>query len=258
MKYYLVFHIDKLGNNGIVLRTSDDLQEMDEYIINNFQNAKDVLKRYENDIAEFCLDNRKKIISENVRNNHNRLGAITLFGEYVNVYGQHIFKIPIIYQNNNRLVSTANCIKIIKEKLNNNQVINILLNDKKYLLSHNEINLINLYFKFNDENIKKEFIETFINQIKKLSDSKKYFFFRSLMNVCSLNKREFKSKVGTVKNVSSIKKNMKLQKEEHSYLLKNDELDEYLVYLIETNNYEEMNKYFDINEIDKTKRLINN
>ncbi|MBQ8892746.1 MAG: hypothetical protein IJ068_07795 [Bacilli bacterium] len=252
MNYYLMFHIDKSGSNGIVLKSSNDLLEMDNYIISNFQNNKDVIKKYENNIAEFCLDNIKTITEENARNNHNRLGAITLFGKYTNNYGTHVFKIPIIYKNDNKLLSNASCLKKIKEKLNDDSILRKLLRERSYLLSYNEINLINMYFKFNNERVKNEFIETFLNRLKNFNDDKKYFFFRALMNLCSLNKREIKIKKGTVSNINSIENNMRLQKEEKILIIKeDDDVDSYLMSLIEEKNYEELNKYYDLEKILK-------
>ena len=251
MNYYLMFHIDKDGKKGIVLKGSTDLSEMDNYIIHNFKNGKEVIKKFENDIGEFCLAYREEIIKENERNNHNRLGCITLFGKYTNNYGVHIFKIPIIYSEDYRLLSDKECLKKIKEKLNDDGILKKLLKEKSYLLSHNEINLINLYFKFNNLKVKNEFTQTFLTRLKSFNDEKRYFFFRTLMNLCSLNKKEMHIKNGTISNINSVPKNISLQKEERVLLVKEEIDDDYLMNLIESGNYEELNKYYDLDKILK-------
>ena len=260
MEYYLMFHLDKSGNNGIVLCKNNDLVAMDDYIINNFTNRNDVFNKYRNDIEEFCLDNRKIIMEENIRNNRDRTGAITLFCKYTNNYGVHTLKIPIIYGNDNRLLNENTCLKKIKEKLSDDKVLKELISSKSYLLSYNEMNLISLYFKFNNPKVKEEFGKTFLNRIKGFQADKKYFFFRCLMNLCSLNETNLNLKKG---KVSNIKTNMplktKVEKENDFHEIKmDDKVDEYLISLIEQDNYEELNKYYDIETIEKYRNLYKN
>ena len=123
MEYFLIYHIDQGGKDGIILKKTNDLLEMDNYITSNFKTRNDAFNYYLDDIAEFLLDRRKVIEQENARNNHNRLGAISLFCKYQNNYGIRIVKIPIIYGNDKKMLQSDSCIKKIKEKEND---INIL------------------------------------------------------------------------------------------------------------------------------------
>ena len=70
MNYYLMFHIDKDGTKGIVLKDSTNLFEMDNYIIHNFRNSKEVIKKFESD--NFIVVNDYdyiKVSSTEIRNN---------------------------------------------------------------------------------------------------------------------------------------------------------------------------------------------
>ncbi|MBR3661527.1 MAG: hypothetical protein IKN63_06505 [Bacilli bacterium] len=235
MNYYLVFHLDRNGKNGIVLYHTNDLEEMDEFIGVRFRNRNDVIKIFNNDIGEFCLDRMDSIKNENLRNNHNRLGSVSLFCRYQNNYGTFTYKIPIIYKNDKKLLPDDECLKKIEKSLNDDNKLKKLFNEKSYLLSKNEYELIILYFRHHDERRKKEFIYHFINRILEMSDIKKYFFFRSLMNVCNLNQ--------VIDNDLEVKDNLKKPKNE-SY---SD--DDYFTSLVEKSDYDMLNKYYDLEKI---------
>ena len=251
MEYYLMFHVDINGHNGIVLHKEIDLTKMDEYIISNFETRNDAFKYFIQDISEFCLDNRFLIESENIRNNHKRLGAITLFGKYQNNYGIKMVKIPIIYGNDKRLISNNNCLKKIKEKLNDDKILKKILIDKDYLLSHNERDTLSSYLRLHNEKNKERFIDYFIRRIKGFSEEKKYFFFRCLMKICSLNELELNIKKGKVKLNDDIPLNTSIEKENNHKKIKLESYsdDDYFTSLVEEENYEELNKYYDLEKI---------
>lgn len=253
MNYYLMFHLDRIGNVGIILKHSNDLRKMDNYI-KNFASRNEVFDAYREDIQEFCLDEMKRITEENKRNKHNRTGSISLFCRYQNNNGTFMYKIPIMYKNDNELLDSIKCLKKIKEKLNENQVLEKVFKEKRFLLSMYEFDLISNYYKFQNEKYKKDFIETFINRLKKFNSDKQYFFFRSLMNVCSLNQVELKISRGIVKNV-----NLKMPLQTTLTLSSTSKEarfdDDNYLGLIESQNYEELHKYYDLDKILKdTKR----
>ena len=238
MEYYLIFHLDKFGQNGIVLECMDDLEEMDKFIFLNFRDRQDVIRLYDSKIGEFCLDNMDYIKQENIRNNHDRLGSVSLFCKYQNNYGTFTYKIPIIYRNDKRLLPDEQCIKEIEKSLANDDKLKKLKNEKKYLLSKNELDLINLYFNNHDERRRKEFIYYFINRLVRMNDEKKYFFFRSLMNVCNLNK------VDAIDFELFDENTQDAETEVESY-----SQDGHFSNLVLTKNYEELNKYYDLEKI---------
>lgn len=257
MEYYLMFHIDLYGKKGFILHKEFDLLKMDYFIINNFMNRDEAFNYYIQDISEFCLDNKKIIESENIRNNHNRTGAITLFCKYQINDQLKIIKIPIIYGNDNKLLSHSNCLKIIKEKLNDNNILKKILSEKNYLLSRNEYDLLSLYFKFHNEKHKELFRDSFIRRIKNFTKEKKYFFFRCLMNLCSLNKLELKIQNGILKINNNIPLNTDLDSEnDHKKIkLESNSLDDYFDSLIEKEDYDTLNKYYDIDFIEKNSNI---
>ena len=258
MNYYLMFHLDRVGNNGIVLRQSTDLCEMDRFINDKFTGREDVFNEYRDFIQEFCLDNRGIIEEENIRNHHNRTGSISLFCRYQNNYGTFMYKIPIIYKNDNKLLSSDSCLKKIKDKLNDDKVLEKLLKEKKFLLSKYEYSLISNYFKFKDIKSKMDFIDSFTNRIKRFTYEKQYFFFRSLMRVCNLNQIELKISKGTINNVNlNMPINTKVETTNDFKVIKNESYsdDDYFTSLVEKNEYDELNKYYDLEIILKDSNI---
>ena len=260
MEYYLMYHIDQDGNDGIVLTKRNDLYEMDNYIASNFKTGNDAYNYFKDDISEFCLDRKDKIIKENKRNNHNRLGAISLFAKYENAYGTRIIKMPIIYGNDCKLLSNDNCITKIKEKLNDINVLKKILISKEYLLSYNERDTLSNYLKLHKNYDKEKFKNHFLSRLEKMNEQKKYFFFRCLMNLCKLNILEIKTKVGNIKLGNEIPTNTFLEKDK---IKKNIKLESYLdddffTNLIEQEDYDTLHKYYDIETIEKYSNIRGN
>ena len=249
MLYHLVFHLDQDGYKGIILKTFNNLKEMDAYIQENFNNREDVLKEYNEEISEFCLDERKTIEYENKRNNHNRLGAITLFFEYNHFYK----KIPIIYKNDHKLLSDELCLKKIEESLQDDIILDKLLKTKKYLLSDNEVSLIDLYYKFPyDIQKKQDAIIFFINRLKNLNERSKYFYFRCLMNLCRLNKIDLKISKGKIQNIDiNIPNKFQIIKEQINNKIDSTSEDEFFNRLISEEDYEEIFNLYGIDIIER-------
>ena len=257
MEYYLMFHLDRDGRNGIILHQENDLLKMDNYISRNFMTRNDAFKYYIQDISEFCLDNKDKIISENLKNNHNRLGAITLFCKYKSNQGIKIIKVPIIYGNDERLISNYQCLKKIKEKLKDDKVLKKIYAEKRYLLSLNERDTLNAYLSLHNELNKERFIDYFTRRIKDFTEEKKYFFFRCLMNLCSLNKLELNTKKGKVTLGSDIPLNTSIEKNNNHKEIKLESKidDDFFNELIDSEDYENLNKYYDIEDIEKNSNI---
>ena len=259
MEYYLMFHLDRDGRNGIVLYKNNDLIKMDNYIIRNFMTRDDAFKFYIQDISEFCLDNKDKIIGENLKNNHNRLGAITLFCKYPSNHGTRVIKIPIIYGYDKKLISNYQCLRKIKEKLKDDKVLKKIYAEKNYLLSLNERDTLKDYLGLHNEKNKERFIDYFTRRIKGFNDEKKYFFFRCLMKVCSLNELELNTRKGKVTLGSDIPLNTSIEKNNNHKEIKLESKidDDYFNSLIESEDYEALNKYYDIEEIEKNSNIRN-
>ena len=254
MLFHLVFHIDKEGYNGIILETFSSLQEMDDFIKNNFRNRQDVIKKYNQEIGEFCLDNRRKIELENQKNNYNRLGMVSLFFEKDLIH----HKIPIIYKNDKSLLSDNLCLKKIKELLSDDNILNKLCLTKNYLLSRNELDLINLYHKFPyDTEKKEEAINFFINRLKQLDSEKKYFYFRCLMNLFKLNNLELSISKGHVSNIKyPLPSNLTLERNTNKQIESQSD-DELFNQLINDSDYDKLYSIFDRDIVERDTNIFN-
>ena len=250
--FHLIFHLDKDGYKGIILESFSSLKEIDKYIQNNFRNRQDVIKQYSQDISEFCLDKRESIENENARNKRNRLGTVTLVYEINNVYK----KIPIIYKNDNKLLSKEICIKKIKEMLNDDNILGKLYNTKKHLLSKNEIDLLDSYKDLHDIQKKNDAITFFINRIKNMDEDGQYFYFRSLMNLCRLNKFDLNISKGCIKDISISSNPLILTKETVGRKIESQSEDDYFNRLIDEENYDELFNIYDRDIIERDTNLF--
>ena len=182
--YQLRFHIDQDGRLGINLETSDSLLKINEFIANNFQDTKDVRKKYEVDIGEFCLDYQRRIEKENAKNGNKRLGAVSLFCREVDDDKVNYYKLPILYTS--ELLPKKECIKRIKNGLQDDEKINELLTKKNYLLSMNEKSLFRIYQNIHSEKYKNQGIGFLIERLNRMDLETLQFNLQSLMNLFAL------------------------------------------------------------------------
>ena len=240
--FHLSFLMYKDGDDRIDLESSNSLKDLDKYIIKNFKNNKEVRKKYEQDICEFVIDRIDFIKRENARNKRKWFGSICIICEEED--GTK-YKIPIIYQNDKKLLSKDECLNKIKTMLKSNDVIKEIIKRKKYLLSNYEIDL---FYESQDLNIlkyKNNFINTFYSRIKNYADETLYYYSRCLMNIFKLNERSIITKFGTINLLNeNIPSNITLKKD-----FNNDE-NNYLINLVDSKNYEELYNVYSIDEID--------
>lgn len=157
------------------LITFPSLEELDSYTI-SFSNSSEIRNKYSKEIQEYL---RKNIIY--LTNQKQKEGRIVI--TYLDNYN-NIRYFPIIYSNEQELLNIDKTLKIIKDKLNDDNILKDILVRKSYLLSRNEKDLLNIYFSTNNLKYKKDFIVFFINRLN--SSKNKYLYVRSLLNVCKL------------------------------------------------------------------------
>lgn len=159
----------------IDLITFPSLEELDSYTI-SFSNSSEIRNKYSKEIQEYL---RKNIVY--LTNQKQKEGRIVI--TYLDNYN-NIRYFPIIYSNEQELLNIDKTLKIIKDKLNDDNILKDILVRKSYLLSRNEKDLLNIYFSTNNLKYKKDFIIFFINRLS--SSKNKYLYVRSLLNVCKL------------------------------------------------------------------------
>ena len=157
------------------LITFSSLEELDSYTI-SFSNSSEIRNKYSKEIQEYL---RKNI--EYLTNQKQKEGRIVI--TYLDNYN-NIRYFPIIYSNEQELLNIDKTLKIIKDKLTDNNILKDISVRKSYLLSRNEKDLLNIYFSTNNLKYKKDFIIFFINRLS--SSKNKYLYVRSLLNVCKL------------------------------------------------------------------------
>ena len=157
------------------LITFPSLEELDSYTI-SFSNSSEIRNKYSKEIQEYL---RKNIVY--LTNQKQKEGRIVI--TYLDNYN-NIRYFPIIYSNEQELLNIDKTLKIIKDKLTDDNILKDILVRKSYLLSRNEKDLLNIYFSTNNLKYKKDFIIFFINRLS--SSKNKYLYVRSLLNVCKL------------------------------------------------------------------------
>ena len=252
--FHLSFLLDRDGYNRIDLISFDTLSKLDNFIMKRFKKTVDVRKKYEQEISEFCLDNMSFIIKENTKNKRNWLGSIVILADERNYDDktEKLYKIPIIYQNDKKMLSKEDCLKKIREKLNDKSVVRKIFEEKRYLLSDYEKDLLIKNYSRSDDKYLKSFIGNFYNRLKHLkSDEILYFYCRCLMNTCSLNELLIKTKFGTIDNIDL---NMKI---DTNIVKKNSySNDAYFNSLINDDNYEELFNIYSIDEIVRDSNIF--
>lgn len=244
--FHLSHLLDKDGYKRIDLISFYELSKLDDYL-EKFTSNKDVRKKYEMDISEFCLDNRKMIEEENKKNHHNWTGSIAIICEERDSKDKPglIHKIPIIYQNNPKLFSKDECLKKIKEKLKKLSTICYIYLDKNYMLSQNERELVLLYKKTHNKKYLRSASDFFYNRIKTLDDELLYYYCRTLMHIFELNKLEVKTKFGNIENINLNIPSDTVLERYNAY-----SNDAYFNKLVSDENYEELFNNYDLDEIN--------
>lgn len=143
-------------------------------------------------------------------------------------------------------------LKLLEQELMNDKILEKIRNLKYYLLSDEEKRLINIYLK--DKrliNYKKSFIKIFINRLKKLNDDRFLYYYSNLIKVCPLN-IELNLKNGVVRNIDL---NMPVNTSKVTSKPESYSKDIYFTNLIESNDYENLYKYYDLETIEKNSNI---
>ncbi len=251
--FHLSFLLDRDGFRRIDLISFYELSKLDDFIITRFKNTHDVRKKYQDEISEFCLDNRERIQKENAKNKRNWTGSITIIADERdnNDKTELLYKIPIIYQDDQKLLSKEECLRKIKEALQNQKVIKRLFTEKRYLLSQYEIDLLFKNYNRSDDKYLRSFIGNFYNRMKNCNEETFYYYCRSLMHVFDLNKGAKEKKSNTITHINEeipldttiIKKN-------------GFSSDFYFNDLISMENYEELFNIYSVDEIEKNSNMF--
>lgn len=257
--FNLCITIGKDGKLNEDLVISNSLYKLDEYIKNNFNSHRDVRKKYDSLISEFCLDNMDKIINENIRNEDNRTGNIVILEKDYNEKDElvGIKRIKVIY-GDSELLSRSGCIKKIKKELDKDNKLKKLRKEKGYyLLSKNEMDLIDSYFNYHNTKRKSSAIAFLTKRIEKESSVMAYYDCRCLASLCNLVRSVAKTSKVTIKNISDdIPKRIEVLKENiHTEMVDSDDLlkVDYFDTLLEQGDDEELYNLYSIDEIQKRK-----
>ena len=216
--FYLSLVLDKDGYEKKDLITSNRLDNLDNYIKKNFKDHRDVRRKYDEEIGEYCLQNMKFIQEENQRNHRNWTGAITILfpvEEYnyeKSEYELKYIKLPIFYKDGKELKSEDECLKIIREKLKDREMVKKLFHERGFLLSEDEIryyfnaeHYINGIISGGEEKDNfDDFGDTFCKRLKNLPKHIKYYYLRCLTDMFGLFNEHKKERV-RVKSVKGEK-----------------------------------------------------
>lgn len=215
MKIYLAIVLDKEGKIRKDLYEADSLLELDNYLC-KYHNSKEIRDDYRNEIDEFLKDNQRYLryleekaiaYGQKPRNNRGRI-SICFYGK-----GEKIRFIPMIFQNE-KLMNINDCFKQIRVSLDDDMRLQKLVDEKKYLLTQNEIDTIKRYFKWNNQKYKRDFLDDFTYRVRRMEPVKRYYYLRSLINLCSLKKEnEIKTKKGDIKHIDIPLDRVKLVRE---------------------------------------------
>ncbi len=284
-RYHLSFLLTEDGINGIDLISFNKLIDLDNYVKENFLSTVDVRKKFDQDISEFCLDNREFIQDENKRNRRNWTGMIVVtFPEYKKntETGQNELKfirLPMLYKDGKQLKPKEECIDIIREKVKDCEIVKQIMNERWFLISENERHYLNGAYHFingyqHDSFEEKQFYDfgyVFCRRLEVLSEDVAYYYLRCLGNICDLyegrnktqvNVTSVKSKrVGSLSKVVVVKRLTKKEKQELAKIEQEEEVvfsenapDEFK-YIFnkarETGDYDTLYNMYSIDEIDR-------
>lgn len=211
--YNLCFVLDKKGEISEDLVISNSLENLDLFIKNNFSDTFDVRRKYDSLISEFCLTYMKKIQGENKTNHNNRTGSIVILEKRYdnNDKISSIIPISVIYKGEHLLKKTKALNKIAVE-LNNDKKLRRLFQEKNYLLTQNEYDLIRLYFNSGNKKYKESAISFFVRGLRSEPDYRLYHFLRHLTHLCSLKEKDKEKVQITEVNKDAIEEDMTFQK----------------------------------------------
>ena len=245
--FHLSFLLDYSGYNRIDLVSFYELSKLDDFIMERFKNTKDVRKKYDANISEFCLENMDFIKNENKKNKRNWTGSIAIICEERDKEDKTLlmYKIPIIYQDDKKMLSKEECLNKIKERLKDKKIVGKIFNEKRYLLSDYEKDLLIKDYNRSDNKYLKSFVGNFYNRLKRCQDDELlYFYCRALMHVCGLNELSIKTKFGNISHVDkTIPHNTEVVKKTGF------SKDEYFNTLIDEERYDELFNIYSADEI---------
>lgn len=256
MKVYLAIVLDYDGNIKENLCEANSLIDMDRFL-NKYHNSYEIREEYRDNIQEFLLDNRQFLAKLDKRSldkgkkPRKYLGRITLC-----FYGKNniLHFIPILF-NNEMLMNESNCYRQMKNTLLDDKVLRKVFEEKRFLLSQFEIDILSNYFNKHLLRDKEYFIDEFIHRIKSMKKDWRYLYFRTLAHTLSLvNKIVIKTKYGNIANLDIPKEKTILLRDR----IADDCLDDFFINLIDKGDYEALFALYSLDDILKYSSDIDN
>lgn len=174
--------LDEKGKNRIDLVTSDNLVELDDFIMSNFITTKDVREKYKEAIDIFYQKN-KKLMESFTRK---WKGAVVIIYDDNGV----LTKIPVMYKDGRNIKSLDECVKIFNLTIHDKYKMKYLVENKPGIFTGEELSYFykaNYYVNYTqytkeDKRAYEFFIDLFHKRITICDDEKLYYHFRSLMD----------------------------------------------------------------------------
>lgn len=217
----------------------NSIEELDKYT-QKFNNSGEIKKDFETDIQEFILQNR---FSKSYK--ETKSGKPILYLSAYVIYNGRLRFIPVLYKG--YTVTRNKKAKNITTSLLNNDNFEKFIEKYSYLLgdSHYIKDLIYSYKKRKQESVKKLIINELISRISTAKGDERYYFFRTLMELCNLIEVKIDTKYGSIKNINILNEQTRLVKDR----IAEDCSDERFIKFIVEENYEELFNNYDLDEI---------
>ena len=206
-RFYLSIVYDANGYDRFDILSNNSLKELD-LVVSNFNNRDEIMEAYLN---EYNIDKKKGRICIVYEDMEVKRKELDEYNSVDNEYKERLKKeftyahiIPIMYKNR-RLMNLDECLIILKRKLNNKKIIDSIMFDKekdgllikknkRYIFeTEEEKDLINILSSYH------EAISHFLKRITKANEEDKYFYCRTLIDICELSISTVKTKIGNIK-----------------------------------------------------------
>lgn len=174
--------LDEKGKNRIDLVTTDNLSELDDFIMSNFVTTKDVREKYKEAIDIFYQKNKELMATFKRK----------WRGSVVIVYDDNgvLTKIPMMYKDGRTIKSLNECLEIFNLTIHDKKKMKYLVDNKPGIFTGEELNYFyraNYYVNYTqytkkDKKAYEDFIDLFQKRMTICDDETLYCHFRSLMD----------------------------------------------------------------------------
>ena len=172
--------LDEKGLNRIDLASYNTLEELDDFIMNNFTTTEDVRVKYKEAIDIFFQKN--KDFFKNLKKKYRGTVVITFED------GNKIRKIPVMYKDGRKLKDLDKCLQIFEETYTDKKIIRNIQDRKPSVFTGEELDELDyaryyLHYKQWSSDDKKAF-DTFAKMFHKrvLNTETLYYHFRYMMD----------------------------------------------------------------------------